>query len=91
VGTPNVSFDLRTQEIIGSSNEQWDYDTYNDHIHPDDRERASEARFHALEQRTIYQVEYRLYRPDGALRLLANRAQAFYDEDGHPSDGSSLI
>jgi len=41
-------------------------------IHPDDRQAVLDAGRRAVEQRMPYRTEYRIVRPDGAVRWLAD-------------------
>ncbi|WP_298959292.1 response regulator [uncultured Methylobacterium sp.] len=51
-------------------------------LHPDDRARAAEVWSRAVETRTIYEVEYRMRRRDGAWRHMDVRAAPVKAEDG---------
>ena len=50
----------------------------------EDRPRAAEALAKTIADGTDYEVEYRITLPDGSLRWLATRGQAFSDADGRP-------
>jgi PAS domain S-box-containing protein len=52
------------------------------HLHPDDREPARAASNRAIADRTTYDTEYRVCRPDGAVAWVAARGVAQYDADG---------
>jgi PAS domain S-box-containing protein len=51
-------------------------------VHPDDVKRVMEATNSAIANRTICETEFRVIRPDGEVRWLANFAKAKYDENG---------
>jgi len=53
-------------------------------IHPDDRERVSEAVRKAIEERAPYSTEYRALRPDGALRWIVTSGEVIFDDAGKP-------
>jgi len=53
-----------------------------DAVHPDDRERASEAWTHAVRDRAHYEVDHRLRRADGEWRYMEARAVPILNEDG---------
>lgn len=53
-------------------------------IHPEDRERVLSAIQLAINDRTLYQVEFRIMRPHGALAWLESRGQLFLGPDGTP-------
>ena len=50
----------------------------------EDRGLAEEALRRVVEERADYDVTYRVVRPDGSLRWLASRGQAFTGADGRP-------
>ena len=51
-------------------------------VHPDDRGRAREVMERAREDRTGYEVEYRIVRGDGETRFVHERAEAELDDAG---------
>ncbi|HEY8558827.1 MAG TPA: PAS domain-containing protein [Pyrinomonadaceae bacterium] len=51
-------------------------------IHPDDRERVERLVGEALENADSYEAEYRLIKPDGALRWVVARGRILRDERG---------
>mgnify|MGYP006179189903 CR=1 FL=1 len=53
-------------------------------VHPQDRERVSQAIERALEDGLPYEIEFRIVRPDGEIRWIANRARTDYDREGRP-------
>ena len=55
-----------------------------DFVHPDDRERLSQAVTQAIESRGAYDIEFRYTRKDGAQRWMLGRGRAFYAADGKP-------
>jgi two-component system sensor histidine kinase UhpB len=57
-------------------------DSFNVHLHPEDRERAWAAVHTHLEERKPYDVEYRLRTKDGQYRWFRSRAEAVWDEKG---------
>jgi PAS domain S-box-containing protein len=48
----------------------------------EDAERARLAVEHSLESRTVYDIEYRVDRPNGGRRWIAARGNGIYDSDG---------
>jgi PAS domain S-box-containing protein len=68
--------------FTGQSPEQWRGSGWLDAIHPDDRERASRAWAEAVASRRLYEVEYRLRRPDGSYSTTLARAVPVLDADG---------
>lgn len=53
-------------------------------VHPDDRARVQSAVNASLRQDVPYQVEHRLVRPDGTLRVVQERGRVERDADGNP-------
>jgi PAS domain S-box-containing protein len=53
-------------------------------IHPEDRSRVAEAAATALRKGPRYDVEYRVVRPDGALRVVHSRGDVTWDDAGRP-------
>lgn len=51
-------------------------------IHPEDRERAGNARRAALERAEPHEIEYRLQSPDGETRWIASRGKALLNAAG---------
>ena len=50
-------------------------------IHPEDRSKVAEAAATALGGGPRYDVEYRVIRPDGAVRIVHSRGDVTWDED----------
>jgi len=53
-------------------------------VHADDFENVMEVAKRAVEDRTVFAIEFRALRPDGRQIWLANLAQATYDPSGKP-------
>jgi PAS domain S-box-containing protein len=53
-------------------------------IHPDDRAKVDAAFVTSLDKRSPSTVEYRIVMPDGRVKILEERWQAFHDEAGKP-------
>jgi PAS domain S-box-containing protein len=53
-------------------------------IHPQDRTRAAEAAAAALRGGPRYDIEYRLIRPDGAMRTVHSQGDVIWDDSGRP-------
>ncbi len=51
-------------------------------VHPDDRERVAETVARAAREDTDYVQEFRIIRPDGSVRWLADRGKVYRDEHG---------
>jgi len=53
-------------------------------VHPDDREKVSDAYNQSIINKTIYQVEHRLLFSDGRVKYIQERGEPYYDEDSRP-------
>jgi signal transduction histidine kinase len=60
------------------------YDAYRRMLYPDDRATLERAVAHAVETRDGYQIEHRVVRPDGELRLVRALADVELDARGEP-------
>lgn len=58
------------------------YETFAERVHPDDLQMLSQVVQQALQERKIYQHEYRIIRTDGSVHWVEGRGQGFYDEAG---------
>jgi len=54
-------------------------------IHPEDRARAAEAAAAAMRGGPRYDVEYRVIRPDGTVRVVHSQGDMAWDESGQPA------
>jgi PAS domain S-box-containing protein len=59
------------------------FDSYVREIHPDDRERVLAAQRRAIEERSPYDVEYRIVAPDGSVRWVEGKGRVEV-ENGAP-------
>jgi PAS domain S-box-containing protein len=53
-------------------------------IHPEDREKTAAASEMALSDGPRYDVEYRVVRPDGTMRVVHSQGDVTWDEEGRP-------
>src|SRR5215216_775945 len=53
-------------------------------IHPDDRQRVTDAIDAAIAQRAEFTLEFRVVRPDGSIRWLRDRGRVVVDDDATP-------
>ncbi len=73
------------KELFGRAPEEpFTYEDRVEAILPEDRPLAEAALRRTLEAQTDYEVTFRIARPDGQVRWLTSRGQAFTDGDGHP-------
>jgi PAS domain S-box-containing protein len=54
------------------------------YVHPDDRQRVSDALADAKQDRKLYAPEFRIIRPDGMIRWLVARGKFYYATNGAP-------
>jgi PAS domain S-box-containing protein len=80
--TDLVTISRRTAEIFGVPHTPITWAAMRDLLHPDDRERARLAVEHAVEQKSTYDVEYRIERPNGERAWIAARGRGIYASDG---------
>ena len=72
----NIWFgDLKSTFGISADTHLAGEDELFERIHPDDRERVSKALAVAMQKQTPYRAEYRVMRPDGTIRWLADRGE----------------
>ena len=67
------------------------YDELRNMIHPDDQLRVGEAMGRAVDERTVYEQEYRIIRPDGSTGWVLSSGRTQYDEKGLPLRMSGVI
>jgi len=76
----------RLKELLGYADDELDvdFDTFESHLHPDDREHTGAAIEAHLKDRGLYEVEQRLCTKSGEYRWFRARGQALWDEAGNP-------
>ncbi len=76
----------RLKELLGYADDELDvgFDTFESHLHPDDRERVEAAIQAHLKGRGSYNVEQQLCTKSGEYRWFRARGQALWDEAGNP-------
>ena len=52
------------------------------HIHPDDAARLDETFRQCLQDRAVFELEHRLVRPDGSVRVVQELARPYFDDHG---------
>lgn len=88
-------WDIRSNKVLWSSSLErmhglepgsfpGTFEAYQADIHPDDRERVAQTIQRSVEERQPHFLEYRIVRPDGAVRWLEARGRLFVDGDGQP-------
>lgn len=53
-------------------------------VHPEDRVKVTDAYYHSITNKTLYQVEHRLLFPDGRVKYIQERGEPFFDDSGRP-------
>jgi PAS domain S-box-containing protein len=86
VPTGRLWFSAEMYRILGMPPEAFGgtFAAYLSMIHPDDRERVKRALEATLAGNEPYSTEYRLVRPDGAVRVVQAAADVLYDAAGQP-------
>ncbi|MGB7921901.1 MAG: PAS domain S-box protein [Pyrinomonadaceae bacterium] len=60
------------------------FEAFTELVHPEDREMVSGAIARSLEEKTDYQIEFRVVWPDGSVHWIEGKGRAFYDDAGQP-------
>ena len=60
-------------------------DSFIEMIHPDDRERVRRTIVESIDRPMVYDIEYRVVRPDGTERWVLATGQTFFDANGRPA------
>lgn len=60
------------------------HDSLFEMVHPDDNDYVTQSVREALETGTVYNVDFRIIRPDGEVRYLNSQAKLYMDELGSP-------
>ncbi|MGJ8620762.1 MAG: sensor domain-containing protein [Methylophilaceae bacterium] len=69
---------------LDKSNFASTYDAFIETVHPDDREKVTNAYNQSIIDKTIYQVEHRLLFPDGRVKYIKERGEPLYNDKGSP-------
>jgi len=82
----NVSWSEQTHRIFETDPARFHptRPTFREFIHPEDRAKVDAAFVASLDRRSPSTVEYRIVMPDGRVKILEERWQAFHDEEGKP-------
>ena len=82
--TDNVYRSAETIAILGDSALDWTLASFKKMLHTDDAGSVIGAFDRAVADKTVYQVEYRIVRPDGEVRWISDIGRAEYDEEDRP-------
>jgi PAS domain S-box-containing protein len=67
------------------------YEAFLGMIHPEDRGRVDQAVAEALREKKDYAAEFRIVRPDGAVRWITARGRGHYDDRGNPTRMEGVV
>src|SRR5262249_39046834 len=83
--TDRVTWSDEGRRIFGLTPEgAWSHEENLERIHPDDRQSVAAADARARDNNTPIDMEYRIIRSDGETRVLYERAETVYDDNGKP-------
>ena len=71
-------YDLKKSEFKNK------YEDFEKRVHPDDREKVSDAVTRSIENREDFTSEFRVIHRDGSLHYLTGRGKIIYKDDGSP-------
>lgn len=88
-----ITWSAETYHILGvaPTPEPFTYEGYLALIHPDDRAVVRAAVARALETLVPFAVDYRIVRPDGAVRFLWGRGGVLSDSTGRPARLAGVV
>jgi len=85
IPTDAHDWSARYKALLGlRANSPPGYEVFLRALHPDDRGRIDRAVRDSIDHRAPYQVEMRVPLPDGSVRWVASRGEAYYDDAGRP-------
>lgn len=67
------------------------YEAFIQTIHPDDRDRVSQAYAASLKTRTPYSIKHRLLMPDGRVKHVLEQCETVFDASGEPLHSSGTV
>ena len=76
--------DLKTTYGINANTHRAVEGEFYERLHPDDRERVSRMISDSMQEKKPYRAEYRVLRPDGTIRWLADRGKFHRTANGDP-------
>jgi PAS domain S-box-containing protein len=84
MNTGVVQWSPETYQIFGVERFEGTAEAFGRLLHPEDTDKLWATIDAAIVERKPYEAEYRLVRPDGEMRWIANRGRADYDDAGNP-------
>jgi PAS domain S-box-containing protein len=83
VATRSVSWSAELFRVFGlDPRSPMTYETYKEHVHPDDRELVAAQIGSVLEHPASFEIDHRILRADGAERVIQARGACVVDADG---------
>ncbi|MEW5870295.1 MAG: PAS domain S-box protein [Chloroflexota bacterium] len=79
-----VRWSQQMREIMGYLDGEPSFETMHSLVHPDDREKLARTISLAREQGEPFDIEFRIVRPDGAVRYLHDQVRVVLDDHGKP-------
>ncbi|MFK8068470.1 MAG: CHASE domain-containing protein [Gammaproteobacteria bacterium] len=75
----------RFKQIIGITDKSFipKFEDFSERLHPEDKEKTLDALMSHVENRTPYDVDYRLKHTDGTYVWIHSRGQALWDDEGN--------
>lgn len=88
-----VNWSSRHEQLFGLSPDSFDgqYETFQNCIHPADRDRIFQAIEYAMQNQTTYHEEFRVVWKDGSVRWIEGRGKFCYTLDGKPVRMSGTV
>ena len=89
-----ITWSPEHEQLFGLDSGTFDgkYATFDERLHPDDREGLNQAVAHSLRDRAPYCHEFRVVWADGSIHWIEGRGQAFYDgKTGQPVRMSGTV
>ncbi len=82
--TDHIYRSNETIEILGDTAVDWTLSSFKRMLHADDAGSVIGAFNRAIADKAVYQVEYRIVRPDGKVRWISDIGRAEYDGEDRP-------
>uniref|UniRef100_UPI0025F41537 sensor histidine kinase n=1 Tax=Chamaesiphon sp. GL140_3_metabinner_50 TaxID=2970812 RepID=UPI0025F41537 len=90
--TDTLTWTEQCKAIFGlPANADISYEIFLAAIHPYDRQRTQEAVTRSMEDRTVFDIEYRSCWPDGTVHWVAARGSYTYDSTGTPTQMLGVV
>lgn len=86
ITTEQVKWSVDHELLFGLTPGTFDgrYESFLACLHPEDKEIIHQALQQAIENKSLYQVEYRVIWPDGSIHWIEARGHTFYNQAGEP-------